>query len=172
MLDEKALERAKELAERLQKAAGEEGLPTEPIPAEDAPFPAFLLEAPSDYQEEGWAVACTVVPLEAGGDRFICVQLYACITPLIPRAWLEDARRLIEGENERLLFGNLLLFSSRMSLKYVFSPPDGATVEPERLLHILRIFTRQADACAERCDALVEGRADVETLLGESAFRD
>ena len=59
-----------------------------------------------------------------------------------------------------------------MSLKYVFSPADVETVDGAGFLHTLRLFALQADACAERCGALVEGAADVEALLGESSFGD
>ena len=97
MLDKEMEDYAGAWTRRLLRAAEEAGYPTQPLDGEAAPFPAFLFWVPSGYQAEDWAVACTAVPLVAGGERLLLTQLYSSITPPFPEGRLPQLRRLIEG---------------------------------------------------------------------------
>lgn len=172
MLDESAMEHARKQLAELRAAATAGGIPTLEVAEEDSPLPAFMLKAPSAYRGGPWDVACTLVPVSSCGERFVCVQLYACITDQIPEVCLEDVRSLIEGENARLLYGNLLLFCDRLSLKHLLTYPQGGALDGGGFCHAVHMLALQADAAADRCEALVEGCADVETLLREGTFGD
>lgn len=172
MMDQASMSYTLEQMELLQDAALEGGYGVQEIDPQQTPIPTFIIDAVSQYQEDDWHIACNVLPMHRSSDTFVCVHLYLTLSAPIPAEKLEQMEQLVKLHNERMMVGNLLLFSNRVCIKYTLFYEYGGKMDEDMFRYAIHMTRMQADIVARKCDDLLNGNTDLATLLQKNPFSD
>lgn len=144
--------------------------PTEVLDMDEYKIPTVLIYIDKNSADEDIIVTCNIVPMQIEGYTTLFIQFYMCISTTVPSYKKQEIYKFIEGQNDRLMIGNLLEFEDAVCVKYTLYLGSKDKIDLDFFAKALDIFIYQANIMSRKIDDILNDRVTVDKVLEQGTF--